>query len=92
MTREGKEPKKLNKRNCLRQGLWKELNQQRSEKAAESGTQVSTTIREKFKIIWTHFPEEFRGNTAVDKTQQFDMDLNTEITLEIHFIGSKIAG
>lgn len=53
---------------------------------------MSARVREQFKSIWTHIPEEFRGNTAVDKTQQFDLGLVTKITLGIPLTVSKIAG
>ena len=53
---------------------------------------VSVRARKKFKSIWAHIPEEFRGNTPVDQTQQFDLGLITKITLGIPLTLSKIAG
>jgi hypothetical protein len=48
--------------------------------------------REKFKSIWARIPEEFRGNTPVDKTQRFDPGLITKIALGSPLTLSKIAG
>lgn len=53
---------------------------------------MSEREREKFKSIWAHIPEEFRGNIPVGKTQQFDLGLITKITLGIPLTLSKIAG
>ena len=53
---------------------------------------MSARERDKFKSIWAHIPEEFKGNTPVDKTQQFDLGLITKITLGSPLTLSKIAG
>ena len=61
MTEKSKEPKKLSKRTCLRQGLWERLNQQKSER----GMQKCQWGRERNSKVSGHTFQKSSGVTLL---------------------------